>query len=97
MRAPAQELRRHVERMLARAQAEGGLRADFTFADLALLLWSFAPVFDATAGVAPHAWRRHLHLLLDGLRAQAATAHDEPPLSDDQLQASMRSLRERAR
>ena len=92
-----QELRRHVERMLARAQAEGGLRADFTFADLALLLWSFAPVVDATAGVAPHAWRRHLHVLLDGLRAQAATAHDEPPLSDDQLQASMRSLRERAR
>ena len=42
-RARRQELRRHVERMLARAQAEGGLRADFTFADLALLLWSFAP------------------------------------------------------
>ena len=92
-----QELRRHVERVLARAQAEGGLRADFTFADLALLLWSFAPVFDATAEVAPNAWRRHLHLLLDGLRAQAATPHAEPPLSDDQLQASMRSLRERAR
>jgi hypothetical protein len=52
---------------------------------------------DATAGVAPDAWRRHLHLLLDGLRADAATPHAGPPLSDDELQASMRALREAQR
>jgi AcrR family transcriptional regulator len=89
-----QDLRRLFERVLDRARDEGGLRADFTFADLAVVLWSFAPVMDATAGIAPNAWRRHLHLVLDGLRADAANAHTEPPLSDDQLLAAMRSLRE---
>ena len=69
------------------------LRPDFTVADLALLLWSFAPVIDATADTAPEAWRRHLHLLLDGLRAEAATPQTQPPLDDDQLSESMRCLR----
>jgi len=87
-------MRERFEHVIERARAEGGLRDDFTFADLALLLWSFAPVIDATADVAPNAWRRHLHLLLDGLRADAATPHAEPPLPDEQLRASMRSLRE---
>jgi AcrR family transcriptional regulator len=91
------ELRGRVERLIGRAQADGQLRADFTFSDLVLLLRSFTPIFEATAGVAPRAWRRHLHLVLDGLRAHAATPHGEPALSDDELQASMRSLRERSR
>lgn len=92
-----QDFRRLFERVLDRARREGGLRVDFTFADLAVLLWSFAPVMDATAGVAPNAWRRHLHLLVDVLRAGAATAHREAPLSDDELHAAMRSLRESQR
>lgn len=92
-----EDLRALFEQVLDRARADGGLRADFTVSDLALLLWSFAPVMDATATVAPDAWRRHLHVLLDGLRADAATPHAEPPLSDDELQASMRALRESQR
>jgi AcrR family transcriptional regulator len=92
--AAREDMRRRFEHVLDRARAEGGLRADFAFSDLALLLWSFAPVIDATAGVAPDAWRRHLHLLLDGLRAGAATPPAEPPLSDEELRAAMRSLRE---
>src|SRR5215212_3070403 len=67
------DVRRLFERVLDRAREDGGLRADFTVSDLALLLWSFGPVIDATADVAPEAWRRHLHLILDGLRAGAAT------------------------
>jgi AcrR family transcriptional regulator len=89
-----ENLRALFERVLERARADGALRPDFTVSDLALLLWSFAPLMDATAGVAPDAWRRHLHLLLDGLRADAATPYAEPPLSDDELQAAMRALRE---
>jgi AcrR family transcriptional regulator len=89
-----EEMRRGFERVLDRARSEGGLRADFTFSDLALLLWSFTPVIDATAEVAPDAWRRHLRLILDGLRAGAATARPEPPLDDDQLRAAMHTLRE---
>jgi AcrR family transcriptional regulator len=90
-----EELRQAFERVLDRARRERALRDDFTLADLALLLWSFAPVIDATADVAPNAWRRHLAWLLDGLRADAPTAQTEPALSDGQLGDSMQALRER--
>jgi AcrR family transcriptional regulator len=80
--------------LIDRAHAEGELRPDFTLPDLAVLLWSFAPVIDATAETAPTAWRRHLHWILDGLRAPAATPQTEPPLDDAQLAEAMRCLRE---
>jgi len=76
---------------------ESALRADLTFADVALVLWSLGPVMDATATVAPEAWRRHLHLVLDGLRAQAATPCAQSRLTDDDLHAAMRALRESQR
>lgn len=92
--ASGRETMRHLfEQVLERARDEGKLRDDFTFADLALLFWSFKPVIDATAEIAPNAWRRPFHLLLDGLRAEAATPQPEPPLSDGQLHAAMESLR----
>ena len=87
------ELRELFEQVLERAHAQGSLRADFVFADLALLLWSFAPLIDATAGIAPDAWRRHLRYVLDGLRAGSATTQDERPLSDEQLHEAMAALR----
>ena len=89
------EVRGLFEQILARARDEGTLRRDFALPDLALLFWSFAPVIDATAGVAPNAWRRHLCLLLDGLRAGAAGAQTEPVLTDEELRASMQALSER--
>lgn len=88
------ELRRLFEEVLERAQKQGSLRDDFTVTDLALLFWSFTPLIDATAEVAPEAWRRHLHWLLDGLRAEAATPPAQPPLNDTQLGAAMDALRE---
>jgi AcrR family transcriptional regulator len=89
-----QRMRQLLERLLARAHEDGVLRSDFGFPDLTLLLWSFAPVIDATAETAPNAWRRHLHWLLDGLRPDAATAQTERPLDDGQLTTAMRRLRE---
>ncbi len=80
--------------LIDRAHAEGTLRPDFTLPDLAVLLWSFAPVIDATAETAPTAWRRHLHWLLDGLRPAAATPQSERPLDDEQLTQAMQRLRE---
>ena len=38
-----------------------------------LVFWTAARVIEATAAVAPDVWRRYLGLLLDGLRAEAAT------------------------
>jgi AcrR family transcriptional regulator len=89
-----EEMRRRFEQVLARARAQGTLRNDFTLPDLALLFWSFAPLIDATAEASPRAWRRHLHWLLDGLRADAATPQVVPPLSDEELHGAMQSLRE---
>ncbi len=89
-----EELRAVFERTLERAREQGTLRADFALSDLAMVLWSFGPLIDATAEVAPNAWRRHLHWLLDGLRAAAATAQSEAPLSNEQLVAAMQVLKE---
>jgi AcrR family transcriptional regulator len=89
------EMRRLLERVLARAREQGALRGDYTAGDLAMLFWSLGPVLDATASIAPHAARRHLGLVLDGLRAGAATAQVDPPLTDAELAEATRSLRER--
>lgn len=87
------EMRGLFEEVLERAREQGRLRADFTLADLALLSWSFTPLIDATAEVAPNAWRRHLEWLLDGLRAESAAPQAEPALSEEQLYAAMQALR----
>jgi AcrR family transcriptional regulator len=92
-----EELRALFGQVLAHAREQGALRDDFTLSDLALVLWSFTPVIDATAEVAPNAWRRHLHWLLDGLRSDAATAQAEPALGDDELRAAMQALRDQRR
>jgi AcrR family transcriptional regulator len=89
------EMRQQFEGVLERARAQGRLRDDFEFPDLAVLLWSFSTLIDATSEAAPNAWRRHLHWLLDGLRAEAATPQSEPALSEDQFQASILALRAR--
>jgi AcrR family transcriptional regulator len=88
------QMRQLFEQILDRAHAQGVLRSDFAVPDLALLLWSFAPVIDATAETAPNVWRRHLHWLLDGLRSDSATPQTVPPLDDEQLTEAMRRLRE---
>src|SRR5204863_407040 len=51
--AAREELRRLFEQVLERARGQGGLRADFVLPDLALLLWSFTPIFAATVETAP--------------------------------------------
>src|SRR5256714_10736248 len=92
--AAREELRRLFEQVLERARGQGALRGDFVLPDLVLLLWSFTPIFDATVEVAPNAWRRHLHWLLDGLRAERAAPQVEPPLTDAELRGAVESLRE---
>lgn len=57
---------RGAEEVIARAQAAGRLRPDFTRRDLRLLMRANAGVVAGTPE--PDAWRRHLGLLMDGLR-----------------------------
>jgi AcrR family transcriptional regulator len=88
-RARAEAMRTRIRPLLRelveRAQEQGALRADFTPEDMPLLFWTGGRVIEATAAVAPELWRRHLGLLLDGLRAEAATPLPHPPLTRAQL------------
>ena len=80
------------EAIIGQAQASGQLRADVTSEDLAFLAWANTRIMQATQGIAPDAWRRHLGLLLDGLRAERAHPLPVPPLSPRQVYRAMRSL-----
>lgn len=82
-----------LERTVQRARRQGTLRADFALSDLLFAMWSFWPLFEATAGVAPNAWRRHLRILLDGMRPQAATRQTVRPLTRPQVERAVGALR----
>jgi AcrR family transcriptional regulator len=84
-----------LERLVAGAREQGSLRDDFTVGDLSLVMWSFTPLHEATAGVAPNVWRRHLRILLDGMRPAAATPQQVRPLTRRQLERAIDNLRER--
>jgi AcrR family transcriptional regulator len=71
--------------IVERARNAGQLRADVTASDIAVIIWGIAGSMDATRDVAPDAWRRHLALALDGLRAGAAHPLPAPPLTASQL------------
>ena len=79
-----------LRRLIERAQKQGALRADFTAEDMPLVFWTGGRVIEATAAVAPEFWRRHLGLLLDGLRAEAAAPLPHPPLTRAQLNRATR-------
>lgn len=62
------------------AKASGALRADVTLNDLAFVVWGISRTVEMTRDHTPHAWRRHLALLIDGFRATGAhPLPDEPP------------------
>jgi len=82
MRTRIQPLMR---RLVERAHEQGTLRPDFAPEDLPLVFWTAGAVIERTAAVAPGHWRRYLGLLLDGLRAPAATPLPAPSLTRAQL------------
>lgn len=83
-----------LRRIVLRAKRQGELRPDFTVGDLLLAMWSFIPLHAATAGVAPNAWRRHLQIVLDGMRAPAATPQRTRPLGARRLEGATEALRD---
>ncbi|MGH8880507.1 MAG: TetR/AcrR family transcriptional regulator [Stackebrandtia sp.] len=84
----------NIAALLDRARESGQLRTDFTMPDLACLLWSMTRVIDATAAVAPQAWRRHLGFVLDGLRTDAAHRLPAEAMTSQQVsEALMRARR----
>jgi AcrR family transcriptional regulator len=87
--ARAEAMRRRmrplVRRLIERAQEQGALRPDFAPEDMPLVFSTGGRVIDLTADVAPELWRRFLGLMLDGLRAEAASPLPHPPLTYAQL------------
>ena len=79
------QMRPLVAEVVARAHAEGTLRADFAAEDVPMLFWTGGRVAEVTSDVAPDLWRRYLGFVLDGLRADAATPLPTPPLTRAQL------------
>ena len=57
-----------VEELLTGARAAGRVRDDATVGDIDLLFWSLRGVLEATRATQPDAWRRHVELMLAGLR-----------------------------
>ena len=68
-----------VVRLVARAHQGGVLRADFTDQDVVLLLMANAGLVERAHDIPAEASTRLVALLLDGLRAQAATAGPAAP------------------
>lgn len=75
--------------VLSRAQEAGEARPDITLADIVNLIWSNGRIIDVTSATAPNAWRRYLHLTLDGYRAERAHSIPEPPMTYEQLYDAM--------
>ncbi|GAB4055047.1 TetR/AcrR family transcriptional regulator [Catellatospora paridis] len=74
------------------AHEQGTLRTDVTRQDLAFAIWAHSRIAAATRDVAPEAWRRHLHLMLDAFRAGHTTALPVPAMTQAQVDQAMINL-----
>ena len=77
-----------VRDLVSRAQAEGDLRPDVTATDIGVLLVGALSFAEFTALQPGEVWRRHLSLLLDGLRHPPGAARpvlEQPPLDPGQI------------
>jgi AcrR family transcriptional regulator len=74
-----------LRQLLIQAQAAGRVRTDVVSTDVWVLMWSLRGVIETTRAVAPNAWRRHLELMVAGLRparGRFASELGERPLSE---------------
>jgi AcrR family transcriptional regulator len=63
------ELVRLAAQLIARAQADGGLRGDFEVEDIPTMMCGVTQAMHVMHGD-EHRWKRHLRLLFDGMRAR---------------------------
>lgn len=81
-------------RLVDRARAAGVLRADFTTEDVVLVLMANAGLIERADGITAQASARLIHVVLDGLRAEAATEGPAAP-SARRVRLAMRRNGER--
>jgi len=84
--------RETVHVLVGRAQQQGTMRDDITTEDLLFALAALGRAVPALTATAPDAWRRHLTLLLDGLRAEVAGPLPAKPLTPEELGSVLRDL-----
>jgi AcrR family transcriptional regulator len=77
-RALAGRVRRAVAALLEDAKRHGRARKELTNTDVTMVMWSIRGVIETTKGAAPDAWRRHLDVLIAGLRPAAQPLTHEP-------------------
>jgi AcrR family transcriptional regulator len=85
------EIRPLIEDLVARAQAEGALRADVDGRDVLLVSLMVGAVAEFASDVDPELWQRALGLLLDGLAARRDGA-TELPVGPLGLEAADRAM-----
>lgn len=76
-------------KLLARAQEAGAARADLTAADLIFVLLGVARTIAITGQTCPGLWRRHLIIVLDGMRAEHTQRLPGLPPSPGQLDSEL--------
>lgn len=87
-----QRIKPPLDALVLRAQQEGDMRADLTATDVAVMELAALGAAEFTAAVAPELWRRHLAIMLDGMRARPDGDYeplDQPPLDAEQLENCM--------
>lgn len=84
-----QEFRAGIAEALSRSQRAATVRAELVPSDITVAFWSLRGVIEMTHAVAPNAWKRHLELILAGMRPAAEPLKQEP-LTAKQLQALTR-------
>jgi AcrR family transcriptional regulator len=71
-------IRRLIASLLDDAKRHGRVRDELTNTDVTMVMWSIRGVIETTGGVAPDAWRRHLDILVAGLRPASEVLSHRP-------------------
>ena len=77
------EIRTVMAELLADAQSHGQVRQDAELSDIDLLFWSLRGIIEATQAIGPPVWRRHVALVVAGLRPSEERL-PEQPMSEEQ-------------
>lgn len=80
--------RRLISKLLSDAKDHGRIRQDVTITDLTIAFFGIRGVLETTRAEAPDAWRRHLEIIVAGLRPGGAELR-HPPLSQPRLDRAL--------
>jgi AcrR family transcriptional regulator len=72
------QVRQKIATLLADAKRHGRVRDEIMPTDLTMVMWSIRGVIETTRDVAPEAWRRHLAILVAGLRPSPEALGHKP-------------------